>query len=166
MQPPLDRLLRNSLRSFSPYKPGTSVDEVRRRFGFEHPVKLSQNENPLGSSPKAMAALRACGSLGAYVEDDHARLRARLARTYDLHVENVVIGHGSNELDQLLFSAFVDPGDEIVIGKPTFSLFRKDADVAGARSIEVPLVDGVHDLDAMARAVTARWFGMGRRRGK
>jgi histidinol-phosphate aminotransferase len=156
MQPPLDRLLRNALRSFSPYKPGTSVDEVRRRFGFEHPVKLSQNENPLGSSPKAIAALRACASLSAYVEDDHALLRARLARPYDLGVENVVIGHGSNELVQLLFSAFVDPGDEVVIAKPSFSLFRKDADVAGARSIEVPLAGGVHDLDAMARAVTAR----------
>jgi histidinol-phosphate aminotransferase len=59
MQPQLDRLLRTSLRAFSPYKPGTSVDEVRRRYGIEHPVKLSQNENPLGSSPRAMAALRA-----------------------------------------------------------------------------------------------------------
>ena len=156
MQPPLDRLLRASLRTFAPYKPGTSVDEVRRRFGFEHPVKLSQNENPLGSSPKALAALRASRSLSEYVEDDHVVLRERLARPYGLGLPNVVIGHGSNELVQLLFNAFVDPGDEIVIGKPTFSLFRKDADVAAARTIEVPLRDGVHDLDAMARAVTDR----------
>ncbi|MBD5604435.1 MAG: histidinol-phosphate transaminase [Candidatus Eremiobacteraeota bacterium] len=156
MQPPLDRLLRSSLRAFAPYKPGTSVDEVRRRYGIEHPVKLSQNENPLGSSPKAMAALHAIADLSAYIEDDHAAVRERLARPHGLGVEHVVLGHGSNELVQVLFNAFVDPGDEVVMGKPTFSLFRKDADLAGGRSIEVPLRDGVHDLDAMLAAVTAR----------
>jgi histidinol-phosphate aminotransferase len=56
----------------------------------------------------------------------------------------------------LLFHAFVDPGDEVVMGKPTFSLFRKDTDVAGGRAVEVPLRDGVHDLDAMLAAVTER----------
>jgi histidinol-phosphate aminotransferase len=155
MQPSLDRLLRTALRSFAPYKPGTSVDEVRRRFGIEHPVKLSQNENPLGTSPRALAALRSIESLGDYVEDDHVALRARLARTYGLGVENVVLGHGSNELLSLIFSVFVDPGDDVVMGKPTFSLFRKDAQIAGARAIEVPLrEDGVHDLEAMLAAVT------------
>ena len=58
MSNPLDRLLRRSLRGFTPFVPGTTVDEVRRRFGIESPVKLSQNENPLGTSPRALAALR------------------------------------------------------------------------------------------------------------
>jgi histidinol-phosphate aminotransferase len=156
MQPQLDRLLRTSLRAFSPYRPGTSVDEVRRRYGIEHPVKLSQNENPLGTSPRAMEALRAIETLSDYDEDDHAALRARLALQYELSPDSVVLGHGSNELVQLAFIAFVDPGDDVVIAKPSFSLFRKDADVAGARSIEVPLRDGVHDLEAMLRAVTPK----------
>ncbi len=156
MQPSLDRLLRASLVHFTPYKPGTSVDEVRRRFGFERPVKLSQNENPLGTSPRALAALRAIESLGDYVEDDHAVLRARLGRPYGLGPESVVLGHGSNELLALAFLAFVDPGDQVVMGVPTFSLFRKDAQVAGAEALEVPLREGVHDLDAMLRAVTPR----------
>jgi histidinol-phosphate aminotransferase len=156
MQPSLDSLLRVSLRSFSAYKPGTSVDEVRRRFGFERPVKLSQNENPLGTSPKALAALQAIETLGDYVEDDHLALRQRLARPYGLGVDNVVLGHGSNELLALAFSVFVDPGDQVVIAEPTFSLFRKDAQVAAAEAVAVPLRGGVHDLDAMLRAVTPR----------
>ena len=156
MQPSLDRLLRDALRSFTPYKPGTSVDEVRRRFGFEHPVKLSQNENPYGTSPLALAALRELDSLSAYVEDDHLRLRERLAAPYALGVENVILGHGSNELLAQCFLAFVDPGDEVVMGAPTFSLFRKNAQVAGANAVQIPLADGVHDLDAMLRAVTPR----------
>ncbi len=149
-----DRLLRPNLKKFKPYQPGTSVDEVTRRYGIERPVKLSQNENPLGTSPRALAALRSIESLSDYVEDDHAALRTRLARAYGLGRDNVVVGHGSNELLALVFSAFVDPGDAIVIAKPTFSLFRKDADVAAARTIEVPCRDGVHDLAAMLAAVT------------
>jgi histidinol-phosphate aminotransferase len=152
----MNRLLRPALRAFAPYAPGTTVDEVRRRFGIEHPVKLSQNENPLGTSPRALAALQSLESLSVYVEDEHLALRQRLAKSYALGVENVICGHGSNELVALTFLAFVDPGDEIVMAKPTFSLFRKDAEVAGARAIEVPLVDGVHDLGAMLRAVTPK----------
>ncbi len=151
---PLDGLLRRTLRGFAPYKPGTSVDEVRRRFGIAHPVKLSQNENPLGTSPKALAAMSSIRALSDYVEDDHLDLRMRLGAAYGLGPEAVVLGHGSNELIALAFTAFVDPGEEVVMGRPTFSLFRKDAHVFGARALEVPLRDGVHDLDAMLAAVT------------
>jgi len=155
MQSFSDRLVRAALRSFAPYKPGTSVAEVRRRYGIDHPVKLSQNENPLGTSPRAMEALRDIATLSDYVEDNHLALRTRLAGTYGLNVENVVLGHGSNELVQLAFTTFVDVDDEVVMGKPSFSLFRKDAEVAAARAVEVPLrSDGVHDLDAMLAAVT------------
>ncbi|MBC5810062.1 MAG: histidinol-phosphate transaminase [Candidatus Eremiobacteraeota bacterium] len=155
MQSP-ERLLRRTLRSFAPYRRGTTVDEVRRRYGIEHPVKLSQNENPLGSSPRALAALHGISALSDYFEDDHLTLKSRLAERYGLTNEHVVLGHGSNELVQLAFTAFVDPGDEIVMALPTFSLFKKDATIFGARAIEVPLRDGVHDLEAMGRAAGER----------
>jgi histidinol-phosphate aminotransferase len=156
MQAPSDGLLRKSLRGFTPYRPGTSADEVRRRYGIAHPVKLSQNENPLGTSPKAVAAARSLASYSEYIEDDHRVLRERLAAPYGLSLENVILGHGSNELIQLAFATFADPGDEIVVADPTFSLFRKYADVSAARTLAVPLRDGVHDLDAMLAAVTDR----------
>jgi histidinol-phosphate aminotransferase len=156
MEPTPEKLLRKTLRAFAPYKPGTSVDEVRRQFGIEHPVKLSQNENPLGSSPRALAALHEIEALSDYVEDDHRAIKVRLAERYGLGPEHVILGHGSNELVQLAFTAFVDPGDDVVMAKPTFALFKKDADIFGARAIEVPLKDGVHDLAAMLGAVTPR----------
>jgi len=151
---PFERLLRRSLRGFKPYVPGTTVAEVRRRFGIESPVKLSQNENPLGTSPDALRALRGINALADYFEDDHGALRARLARDYALGPENVVLGHGSNELVQHAFLAFVDAGEEVVMARPSFSLFKKSADLFGARAIEVPLAGGVHDLEAMLAAVT------------
>jgi histidinol-phosphate aminotransferase len=156
MQPNLDRLLRASLRAFTPYQPGTSVNEVKRRYGIERPVKLSQNENPLGTSPRAMDALRSLGALSDYDEDDFSWLRTLLGRPYGLEADSVILGHGSNELVQLAFTAFVDPGDDVVFANPSFALFRKDTQVAGANAIEVPLLDGVHDLDAMLAAVTPK----------
>jgi len=156
MEPTPESLLRKTLRAFAPYKPGTSVAEVRRRYGIEHPVKLSQNENPLGSSPRALEAMRGIAALSDYVEDDHRIIKTRLAERYGLAPENVILGHGSNELVQLAFTAFVDAGDDVVMARPTFSLFRKDAAIFGARAIEVPLENGVHDLAAMSAAVTPR----------
>ncbi len=148
--------VRRALRGFAPYVPGTTAAEVRRRYGIEHPVKLSQNENPLGTSPKALAALRAIDALSDYFEDDHAHLRVRLAAPYGLSPENVVLGHGSNELVQHVFLAFVDDGEDVVMATPSFSLFAKLATVTGANAIKVPLRAGVHDLAAMRAAVTPR----------
>jgi histidinol-phosphate aminotransferase len=156
MEPTPESLLRKTLRAFAPYKPGTSVDEVRRKYGIEHPVKLSQNENPLGSSPRALEAMRGITALSDYFEDDHRAIKTRLSERYGLAPENVILGHGSNELVQLAFTAFVDAGDDVVMAKPTFALFKKDADIYGARAIEVPLASGVHDLAAMLAAVTPR----------
>jgi histidinol-phosphate aminotransferase len=156
MESPFDRLARRALRDLPPYVPGTSSAEVQRRYGISQPVKLSQNENPLGTSPRALAAVRALETFSDYLEDDHFELRGRLGARYGFGIERVICGHGSNELIALAFTAFVDPGDDVVIAAPTFSLYKKDAGIAAARAIEVPLVEGVHDLPAMLAAVTPR----------
>lgn len=149
-------LVRRSIAGLQPYVPGTTVDEARRRYGLQHIVKLSSNENPWGSSPKAIEALHAITALNIYVNDDYRALRERLSAKHGVPFDGVVLGHGSNEILAQVFRTFVDAGDEVVMGLPTFSLYRNDAVSAGAAAVEIPLRDGVHDLDAMARAVTAK----------
>jgi histidinol-phosphate aminotransferase len=149
-------LVRPQVASLKPYTPGTTVSQARKKYGLETFVKLSSNENPLGTSPKALAALRGIGDLQVYVDDDHAQLRRRLAEPYGLGVEHVLVGHGSNDVVRTLFSAFVSAGDEVVMADPTFSLFPKDTQLFGGVAVRVPLRDGVHDLDAMLAAVTPR----------
>jgi histidinol-phosphate aminotransferase len=151
-----DPLLRKTSGAFAPYKPGMSIAEARRRYGREHFIKLSQNENPLGTSAAALAAAAGIVAYNDYFEDDHLPVRERLARPYDLDPARVILGHGANELMAIAYTAFVDPGDEVVMATPTFGLYRKDADIAGARSIEVPLREGVHDLESMLAAVTPK----------
>ncbi len=139
-----------------PYSAGTTNDQARRRFGLDRIIKLSSNENPLGSSPKAMAALASIPDAHLYANDDHPELRARLAAPFGLRVENTILGHGSNDILLMFFLAFVNAGDDVVMADPTFSLFPSNARLVGANAVRVPLRDGVHDLDAMLAAVGPR----------
>ncbi len=113
---------RPGVRKLDPYVPGTTVEEVRRKLGLERIVKLASNENPLGSSPKAMAALAHIDRLHLYFDDAHTELRDRLAAPYGLRAENTVLGHGSNELVNIVCETVLEPGDEAVMASP--KLFR------------------------------------------
>ncbi len=151
----LSRLVRESVRSQHPYRAGTTVEEARRRYNLARIIKLSSNENPIGPSPRVLAAMARVDEAHIYVNDDYAELRADLAGRTGVDTAQVVVGHGSNELARLIYSTFIDPGDGVVVADPTFSLYRKDAQLCGAELALVPLgPDGVHDLDAMAAAVT------------
>ncbi len=150
------KLVRPEITSLKPYKPGTTVSQAKAQYGLDDFIKLSSNENPLGTSPLAEAAFRSMPDLHVYVDDDHRELRVRLAEPYGMGIENVMIGHGSNEVVRTLFTALISHGDEVVVADPTFSLYPIDTIVFGGTPVKVPLRDGVHDLDAMLAAVTPR----------
>ena len=150
------QLVRPQVAALKPYTPGTTVTQAKQRYGREHFVKLSSNENRLGTSPQALAALGALHDLNVYSDDDQLELRERLAAPHGLRVENTLIGHGSNDVVRTLYTALVAPGDEVVLADPTFSLFAKDTVLFGATAVKVPLRDGVHDLEGMLAAVTPK----------
>lgn len=147
---------RTALQHLAPYVPGTTIEEVQRDLGLERIIKLASNENPLGSSPRALAALRDLDGLHLYADDSHANLRERLGQPYGLHAGHVVLGHGSNELVNIICQALLDPGDRAVMARPTFLLYPLAVAIAGGIAVEVPLREGVHDLDAMLAAIDER----------
>jgi histidinol-phosphate aminotransferase len=142
---------------FEAYQRGTSVEEARRRFGLRDVIKLASNENPLGTSPKAVAAIRsAIDRLNVYVDDSYTNVKEKIAARHALRTQNVILGHGSNEIVRLVADAFLQSGDEAVMAAPTFSLYRLAAAVRGARALQIPLRDGVTDLEAMLATMTDR----------
>ena len=147
---------RKIVRDLKPYVPGTTIDEVRRKYDLDRIVKLASNENPLGSSPKALAALQNVDLLHLYLDDAHTDLRDRLAKPHGLSADNVVLGHGSNDLVGVLAEAMLEPGDEAVMADPSFSLYPLVTTLRGAKPVLVPLRDFTHDPHAMLAAVTAR----------
>ncbi len=148
---------RSCLREVTPYAPGKSIASVQRELGLKDVVKLASNENPLGSSPKAMAAFRRSERLCArYPEGASPELRGALARFHRTSPEGVIVGNGSDELIRLLCEAFLEPEDEVVLSQYGFIRFKQQALLMGARTIEIPMVDWTYDLATMARAASPR----------
>lgn len=139
-----------------PYKPGKPIEELERELGIRDSVKIASNENPLGPSPKAIAAtLASAASVHRYPDGASFNLRGALADRLDLPPEQFVFGNGSSELLELLAKVYLEPQAEIVYAWPSFAMYPIVAKGMGARTVEVPLTaDHVHDLDAMAAAVT------------
>ena len=148
---------RRALREVFPYQPGKSIASVQRELGLKSVVKLASNENPLGASPKAMAAYRKAQKLNSlYPEGTSPELRSALARFHQVEPESVIVGNGSDEIIRLLCEAFLEPEDEVVVSQHGFIRFKQQASMMGARVIEVPMTDWTHDLPLMAKATSAR----------
>lgn len=142
------------VRAISPYLPGKPITELAREMGIpvEKIVKLASNENPLGMSPKAKAALeKAAGSLERYPDDFD--LKKALADHTGLGVERIVLGNGSNDVLDLIARVFLAPGRSAVFSQHAFAVYPLATLSTGAELIVVPAKDFGHDLDAMRAAI-------------
>ncbi len=145
------------IESLSPYVPGKPIDELQRELGLARIVKLASNENPLGPSPKALAVLAdAAATLHRYPDGGAFKLRTGLADRWKVSLDQVILGNGSDEIIGMLARAFLSPGDEAVMADNTFVIYKMEVTAAHGSPVIVPLKNGRHDLDAMARAVTPR----------
>lgn len=147
------------VRAISPYQPGKPITELAREMGLEvtQIVKLASNENPLGPSPKAIQAMQeAVKEVHIYPDGASWKLRNALASKFGLEMGNIIVGSGSNEIIEFIGHAFLQPGDNIITAEHAFLVYKLMAKVFGAETIEVPDPGYVHDLDAMAAAITPR----------
>ena len=141
------------------YEPGRPIEEVARELGLnpKSVIKLASNENPLGPSPKAVAAMRkALASSHLYPDGGGFYLRRALAKKLSCEIDNIVLGTGSNEIIEFLYHAFVGPGDEIIAGDRAFVIYSIMAKMFQARCVEVPFRGHTHDLKAMLAAITPK----------
>ena len=141
------------------YEPGRPIEEVARELGLNPKtiIKLASNENPLGPSPKAVAAMRkALATAHLYPDGGGFYLRQALAKKLSCGIDNIILGTGSNEIIEFLYHAFVGPDDEVVAGDRAFVIYSIMAKMFQARCIEVPFRGHTHDLKAMLGAITPK----------
>ena len=144
-----------NIASLVPYSPGKPLDELERELGISNAVKLASNENSLGPSPKAQAALaKHIGQLNVYPDGGAHYLRRALAERWKVDPGQIVVGNGSDEVISLLVKAFVAPGEEAVMADDTFVMYKLALQGGHGVPVEVPLKDWRHDLPSMARAIT------------
>jgi len=149
-----DSLMRPQIRGFEPYLPGRSLESVRRERGLKKIIKLASNENPLGPSAKALAAMRKVGKkLYLYPDGASVSLRLALAKKAAVAQDRVIIGEGSDELIEILGKTFLNPGDSIVVSAHAFIRYQMAAELMGADVITAPMRNYTHDLSAMAAAI-------------
>jgi histidinol-phosphate aminotransferase len=151
-------LVKPHIAAIQPYQPGKPIEELERELGIQGAIKLASNENPIGPSPKALAAARdAAANVNRYPDDGCFALRRRLATHLGVEPDEIVLGVGCDEILALVANTFLGIGDEAVYAWPSFAMYPIVVKVTGATPVPVPLTtDLVHDLDAMAAAVTPR----------
>lgn len=132
------------------YQPGKPIEEVKRELGLEQVIKLASNENPYGSSPAVLEAItKELAHVSLYPDGSAVELTGVLAKHLGVERNNIIFGCGSDEIIALITRAFFLPGDETIMADQTFSVYKSNADIEGAVTIEVPLQDGTHDLSSM-----------------
>jgi len=145
------------VRSLEPYRAGKPIGELARERNLTRIVKLASNENPLGPSPRAMAAVReAVAEMHRYPDPRAWELVQALSRKYRIRTEHIVCGHGTDALLGYIVAAFSEPGDEVLTSDGTFIGIYVSTLKQGRTLRKVPLKDYGYDLDGILRAVTPR----------
>ncbi len=138
------------IASLRPYEAGRSTEDVKRAYGVAHAVKLASNENPLGPSPVALEAMRQCASRLHLYPTGGLELRQVLAREYDVKVENVIAGSGSEGIMSNIIRTFLCDDDEVLTTEAAFIGFQVLAKSRGVKYRTVPYKNWHYDLAAVA----------------
>jgi len=146
------------IKEIIPYPPGKPIEEVERELGIKNSVKIASNENPLGTSPLAIQAIkRSLKSLNRYPDGSAFYLKNKLSRIYRVSTDSIVIGNGSNELIELTIRTFMQPGDEAIISDPSFLIYSITVKASGGRSRIIKLLDNYsYNIKGIIKAINKR----------
>lgn len=141
------------VRAIAPYQPGKPISELERELGITGIVKLASNENPLGASPAAIAAIQTTAKhIALYPDGNGFELKDALVKRYNVTHANITLGNGSNDLLELAARAFLTVGDKVVYSAHAFAVYALATQAVGATGVSVPAKNWGHDLDAMLAA--------------
>ncbi len=151
------------IHQLQPYQPGKPVEELERELGISNADKLASNENPLGCSPLALAAIEnASADIWLYPDANAWNIKQKLARKLGVGEDQLTIGNGSNDVLDLIARCFLDRDAEAVFSRHAFLVYAlvtracgATARVADALPADAEQAYG-HDLDAMMAEISPR----------
>lgn len=144
------------VRGLLPYQPGKPIAELEREYGVRNAIKLASNENPLGPSPKALAAVVALlPELARYPDGGGFALKHALSEKLQVTAAQITLGNGSNDILEFAARVFVNPGDEVIFSAHAFAVYPIVTQAVGGRAVITPAQHWGHDLAAMQRAISA-----------
>ena len=123
------------IKNLKNYVPGKSIDSVKNELGLKNIYKLASNENPNGPSKKALNAIRnSLESIHRYPDPSGFELRNKLAQKFNLNIDNIVLGSGSEGIMSTIMRTFLNKGDEIITAKNSFIGFKVLANASGKKN--------------------------------
>jgi histidinol-phosphate aminotransferase len=146
-----------ALQGVPVYQPGRPIEEVARELGLaaNSIIKLASNENPLGPSRLAQAAMRkAIAQVSLYPDGNAFYLKQKLAAKLGVTPAHLILGNGSNEVLEFIGHACIAPGAEVVVSQYCFAVYPIVTALFGGKLTVVPAKNYGHDLDAMLTAIT------------
>lgn len=153
----MERLARKSILKIKPYKPGKPIEEVKRKLGLRRIIKLASNENTLGPPARVLKALRDyLPKIYLYPEDSCFYLKRALAKKLKVKMENLIIGNGSDEIMEMIPKTFLNPGEEVIYGHPSFLIYETVVRIMGGKPAPVSLKDYTYDLKGILKAITQK----------
>ena len=148
---------KKNLAKVKNYQPGKPIEEVEREYGLTNAIKMASNENALGASPKALAAIRKnLSKIYRYPDGGCFYLRNKLAKTLKVSAESLVFGNGSDEILVFAVRAFVEKGDEVIIADPTFMIYEIATQVEDGTIVKVPMKNFHYDLEGMKNRIGSK----------
>jgi histidinol-phosphate aminotransferase len=148
-----------ALKTLPTYLPGRPIEEVARELNLpaNEIIKLASNENPLGPSPLALAAMqKVLANLNLYPDGNAFCLKQKLAEKLGVMPANLILGNGSNEIIEFIGHAYFAPGVDVIVSQFCFAIYPLVAKLFGANVVTVPAKNHGHDLPAMLKAITPR----------
>lgn len=161
-QSTFDLIPTTGVQALRPYQPGKPISELQREYGVSDVVKLASNENPLGPSPKVLAALQSeFADLARYPDGNGFALKQMLAVKHGVDLAQITLGNGSSDPLEFVVRVLVQPGDEVLFSEHAFAMYPIVTQAASATAVTTPANSSSpnkwgHDLDAMLAAITDR----------
>lgn len=147
-------LVRKHILKIDPYEAGKPIEELKRELGLKSVIKLASNENPIGASPKAIAAIKKnLAYINRYPDSNGFYLKKKLAKSLGVEPSNIVLGNGSDELIDIIIKTFVEEDEHIITADHTFLEYKIISNVKGRVVITVPLKYFKYDLNAIKKKI-------------
>ncbi|GAH12213.1 unnamed protein product, partial [marine sediment metagenome] len=133
------------------------IEEVKRELGLKEVIKLASNETSVGPSPLAVEAIKKeVENINLYPEGSSRLLRERLAKKLKINEEMVIIGNGADNIIDLVGMAFINEGDEVIMGEITFPAYETITKIMGGKVISVKLKDYTYNLEEITRRINEK----------
>ncbi len=155
----MKELINPVLNNLPVYQPGRPIEEVARELGLpcDDIIKLASNENPLGPSPLALAAMKkAVKKVHLYPDGNSYYLKNKLAQKLSISPENIILGNGSNEIIEFVGHILINPDVDVIVSQYCFAIYPIITKMFGGNVITVPSKNYGHDLKAMLNSITPK----------